>query len=276
MLHEEIILKEEYNLKGGTLISYAIDRPLDNKNAFWKRPAVIIVPGGAYAFCSKREQEVVALEFLSRGFNAFVLRYLCAPDGAAYPEQKLELAASVDFIRKNAKKYGTNPKEIFAVGFSAGGHLVGSLSTDFRLAQNEYGEKLDCELTAAGLIYPVISDKYGHVDSHDNLFRGYSEREKKDRIKLTRLDENVSKNTVPTFIFSTAQDKTVPPVNSLRYAEALSRNNIPFEIHIYKNGGHGMSTGSAEINNDTKGISRNRMWLHDCAEFFREYIKEDF
>lgn len=276
MLYEEIILSEHYNITGGKLISYAIDPPNDAKSPFWKRPAVIIVPGGAYKFCSKREQEVVALEFLARGFNAFVLQYLCVNDGIAYPEQLLELAASVDYIRKNAKDYSINPREIFDVGFSAGGHLVGSLSTDYKIAQSFYKEKLDCQLTAAGLIYPVISDKYGHCESHDNLTKALSEQKKKEIIKFTRLDDIVSKNTAPTYIFSTAEDKTVPAVNSLHYAGALSRNNIDYEIHIYKNGAHGMSTGSAEINSDTKGISRNKAWLGDCVGFFRDYIKEDF
>lgn len=276
MLHEEIILNKHYNLKGGKLITYAIDPPTDSKSPSWKRPAVIIVPGGAYRFCSKREQEIVALEFLSRGFNAFVLQYLCVSDGVAYPEQLLELAASVDYIKNNAKKYSINPKEIFAVGFSAGGHLVGSLSTDYKIAQSFYKEKLDCQLTGAGLIYPVISDKYGHCESHDNLLNGLEAAKREEALKLTRLDDIVSKNTAPTFIFSTAEDKTVPPINSLRYAEALSKNNIAFEIHIYKNGGHGMSTGSAEINSSVKGISRNTLWLDDCAGFFRDYIKEDF
>ena len=276
MKTEKHILSDIYNVTGGVLTSYITDRPLDSKFGSWKRPAVIIVPGGAYSFCSKREAEIVALEFLSRGFHAFVLEYLCVGDAAAYPEQMLELAASVDFTKKNAAEMSINPKEIFAVGFSAGGHLVGCLSTDYRTAQNFYSEKLDCELTAAGLIYPVISDKYGHLDSHDNIFRNAGEKFRKDNIRLTRLDENVCQVTAPAYIFSTAQDKTVPPVNAMRYAEALSRKNIPFELHISKNGKHGMSTGSAEINSDTKGISRNRAWLSDCVGFFREYIKEEF
>lgn len=276
MKTEIIRLDTLYNVQGGTLTSYIVDRPHDNKTGSWKRPAVIIVPGGAYAFCSKRESEVVALEFLSRGFNAFVLEYLCVGDGVAYPEQLKELAVSVDYIRNNAKQLSVNPKEIFAVGFSAGGHLVGCLSTDYRIARNEYDEKLDCELTAAGLIYPVISDKYGHCVSHDNIFEHASEKLKKEKIRFTRLDELVSKHTAPAFIFSTAEDTTVPPVNSMKYAQALSENSVPFELHIYKNGRHGMSTGSAEINTDTDKIGRNRRWLDDCTAFFGEYIKEKF
>lgn len=276
MIIENINLNELYNVRGGTLTTYVTDKPLDSKAPLWKRPAVVIVPGGAYSFCSKREGEIVALEFLSRGFNAFVLNYMCVGDSVAYPEQFLELACSVDYLRQNSKNLFINPKEIFAVGFSAGGHLVGCLSTDFKSAQEQYGQKLDCELTAAGLIYPVISDKYGHTQSHDNIFLNAKDSVKREKLRLTRLDDNVCRRTVPTYIFSTSQDTTVPPLNSMRYAEALARNNIPYELHIYKNGRHGMSTGSAEINDDTKGIFRNRMWLNDCTGFFMEYIKEEF
>lgn len=276
MKTETIKLNDFYRIKGGMLTTYVTDRPFDSKGGSWKRPAVIIVPGGAYSFCSKREGEIVALEFLSRGFNAFVLEYLCVGDNAAYPEQFLELACAADYIKNNAKALSVNPKEIFAVGFSAGGHLAGCLSTDYKTAQTHYGDKLDCELTAAGLIYPVISDKYGHTASHDNIFAHSTDSAKRENMRLTRLDENVCKRTVPTYIFSTAKDTTVPPINSLKYAEALSRNSIEYELHIYKNGKHGMSTGSAEINSDTDGISRNRMWIHDCTEFFREFVKEDY
>lgn len=271
-----INLNELYDIQGGVLTSYIIDKPLDNGGLNWKRPAVVIVPGGAYRFCSKREQEVVALEFLARGFNAFVLEYMCSVDNIHYPEQLLELATSVDYIKKNAKSLSINPKEIFAVGFSAGGHLVASLSTDYTIANSFYSSKLDSKLTGAGLIYPVISDKYGHCESFDNLFIGTSEQYKNEHIKYARMDELVNKNTAPAFIYSTYEDRTVPSPNSLMYAKAMADNNIPYELHVYKNGGHGMSVASAEINDTVKGISRNKAWIDDCAGFFRDYIKEDY
>lgn len=264
-----INLKELYKVKGGTLTSLCADFPFDKKQA-WKRPAVIVVPGGGYCFCSKREEEPVAFEFLARGYNVFVLEYLCKDDGVGYPEQLLELACAVDYVKKNAKAYCVNSKEIFAVGFSAGGHLVACLSTDYTIAQREYGEKLDTSLTAAGLIYPVIS-----MDYIDPVFKTFlpTEKSKENQIMTDKL---VCKHTAPAFIFSTYMDKTVPSINSIKYAEALAKNGIPYELHIYKNGDHGMSTANAEINERTDGISRNKNWLNDCAEFFRDYVKEKF
>lgn len=276
MKNEAVRLNKYYNVKGGTLTTYVIDKPFDRGGDNWRRPAVIIAPGGGYHFCSKREQEVVALEFLARGYNAFVLEYLCAPDNVSYPEQLLELAVSVDYIKKNAKEFSINPNEIFAVGFSAGGHLVASLSTDYTIAQKEYSGKIDTKITGAGLIYPVISDLYLHQESHSNLFVNSSEEYKAEKLPQIRMDELVSKNTVPAFIFSTFEDKTVPSINALKYAEAMAKKGIPYELHVYKNGGHGMSIATAEINETTKGISRNKNWVNDCAEFFRDYVKEEY
>lgn len=277
MKNDKIDLKAIYNIKGGTLTSYVIDNPLDNSEKAWCRGAVIIVPGGAYRFCSKREQEVVALEFLSRGYNAFVLEYLTSPDGVHYPEQLLELACAVDYVRKNAQALSINPDEIFAVGFSAGGHLVASLSTDYNIASELYGDDSLCpKLTAAGLIYPVISDEYGHTESHENLFKGTDVSYVEKYIPLTRMDTLASSRTAPAFIFSTFEDKTVSPINSLEYAKALDKVGIRYELHIYSNGGHGMSVATAEINDNATGIERNRHWLDDCAAFFREFTVEKF
>lgn len=269
MKYEVINLNETYKLQGGTLTAICADMPLD-RGSGWKRPAVLIAPGGGYWFCSKRENEPVAFEFLAKGYNVFVLEYLCKPDKVSYPEQFLEIACAVDYIKKNAKRFCINEKEIFAVGFSAGGHLVGCLSTNYKLAEKKYDGKIDAKITAAGLIYPVISDKYFHQYSYDNL--GMKDYE----IDEVRLDEQVGKNTTPAFIFSTFMDKTVPSLNSIKYAEALAKANIPYELHIYKNGGHGMSVANAEINETVEGISRNKNWINDCAEFFRDFTKEKF
>lgn len=273
MIYEKIKLNELYNVSGGELIAMCVQMPFDRENKHWKRPAIIVVPGGAYAFCSKREMELVALEFMSKGYNAFVLNYSCG-DEVHYPEQLLELAVAVDYVKNNAKQYSVNPKEIFAVGFSAGGHLVGSLSTDYTVACDLYEGKIDPKLTAAGLIYPVISNKFGHTDSFDYLFRGTNVDFMSKHINNCYLDECVCKNTVPTFLFSTYMDKTVPSINAIKYAEALANSNIPYELHIYKNGGHGMSIANAEINENVDGISRNKAWTNDLAEFFRDYVKE--
>ena len=274
---EKIQLNEHYKLQGGEVEALIGDMPFDYQKEGWKRPAMIVVPGGAYAMVSKREAEPVAFRFMAKGFQVFVLNYLCAPV-TRYPEQLLELACTVDYIRKNAEKYGVNPKEVFAVGFSAGGHLVGNLNTDYMQAVEGYGEALDCKLTAGGLSYPVISPFYGHVGSFDNLTVGTTEEEKERILSKTRLDEVVSERTSPAFIWATANDQLVPVANSINYANALAKAKIPFELHIYPHGEHGLSTCDLEINlsPDTAYLVKAGQWIDAFASFCRLYTEERF
>lgn len=276
MKYDVIELKEFYDLQGGTLTAYAADYPFDQDCFDWRRPAVIIVPGGAYAFCSKREGETVGFRFLAKGYNTFVLNYLCEPDGVYYPEQLLELACAVDYIRKNAQSLNTNPDEIFAVGFSAGGHLTASLAADYKIAKSFYGGDIDPKLTGAGLIYPVISDLYGHCGSHENLFIHSPDGYKEKNIALTRMDECVCEDTCPAYIFSTFEDSCVSPLNALKYAQAMNGQKIPYELHIFSCGDHGMSTADNEVNFDNSRFFRNQSWPDECAGFFRDHCKEKF
>ncbi|MBQ7595270.1 MAG: prolyl oligopeptidase family serine peptidase [Clostridia bacterium] len=88
------------------------------------------------------------------------------------------------------------------------------------------------------------------------------------------MDERVNKNTCPAYIFSTFEDSCVAPLNALKYAQAMDEQRIPFELHVYKNGDHGMSSADNELNFDNSHFSRNQAWVTDCAAFFRDYCKE--
>lgn len=267
-------LKKEYSfLQGGSLQCIAMEQPWDGVRD-WKRPALVVVPGGGYGMCSKREAEPIATEFLTRGFQTFVLTYLCAPEGVRYPEQLLELSAAVDYVKKHADEWSVNPEEVFVVGFSAGGHLTGNLAIEYASVSEKAGAALDCKPTAVGLCYPVISQKHGHQGSYNNLLRGYTEEEKAELLKTLNLDEAVSEATPPAFIWATATDGVVPADNALRYAMALDNKEVSYELHIYPDGGHGLSTGSLEINAPSDALVRVRAWMEDCAAFFRRYIKE--
>ena len=130
-------LKEKYAfLQGGRLECILMDFPADCENPGWKRPAVVVVPGGGYAMVSKREGDPIASEFFANGFQAFVLTYEVTPN-VAYPEQLLELAAAVDYIKTHAEELSVNADEVFAVGFSAGGHLTGNLAVEYHTASQK-------------------------------------------------------------------------------------------------------------------------------------------
>ncbi len=274
-------LKQEYPfLQGGTLECLVGECPGDALQD-WKRPAVIVVAGGGYAGVSKREREPVAFEFLARGFQVFLLKYLVGgANGVSYPEQLFELASAVDYIKKNADKLAVNPDEVFAVGFSAGGHLTANLAVEYESVSKRVGVLLDCKPTAIGLGYPVISQKHGHQGSFDNLLFGYTEEAREELLKTLNLDEAVSETTPPAFIWTTAKDTVVPPDNALRYATALDKQGIDYELHVYPRLNHGKSTGNLEINayteEDKAEYKRISRWIGDCVSFFRLYIKEAF
>ncbi len=272
----KIDLKYEYDVHGGVLIGYVCDMPFDEQKIGWKRPALIVVGGGGYAMVSKREAEPIALRFFAKGFQVFTLEYECAPQGVHYPEQLRQLACAVDYVKQNAEEFSVNREEIFLIGFSAGAHLVGNLSTDYTQAIEAYGKPLDCKVSGVGLCYPVISLKYGHVGSFDNLFCGAPLDEKNALIHKVLLDEIVCERTAPAFIWTTAADSVVPVGNSLRYAESLSAQGIAFELHIYPQGEHGLSTCDREINPDYPFLDKNGKWIDDCASFFRLFIKENY
>lgn len=268
-----IELKNYYPVAGGKLTPYTIDCPTGGNETKWLRPAVIVVPGGAYEHVSKRESAPVACKFLALGFQTFVLEYLTVRDGVRYPEQLNSLAAAVNYVKKHAKVYHINADEIFLIGFSAGGHLAANLATS---GQTDFCRALDCSVRAIALGYPVISAKYGHTRSFDNLLFGYDEQKKQELIKLLALDEAVSKSTPPTFIWTTASDSTVPALNSLKYATALAQNGVKYELHIYPETDHGSSTCDFEVNGENAAYRKNSHWISDCAEFFRLFTVEKY
>ena len=276
MIHCWIDLKETYGLMGGKLECICTDYPWDAPNVPWRRPAVIIVPGGGYAMTSRREAEPIANAFLARGYQTFILWYLCAPQGAAYPEQLLELGCAVDYVKKHANEYSVNEKEVFAVGFSAGGHLTANLAVESGVVFQTLQREIDAKPTAVGLSYPVITAKEKYQGTHKNLLHSYPQAEQEELLEKLNLDEAVSPQTAPCFIWTTAEDALVPAENSMRFALALSKNRVAYELHIYPFGAHGGATGDFEINPYNELTARNRRWIDDCNAFFRYFVEEKF
>lgn len=275
-MREFIDLTKFYKVKGGKIDLYTIECPTgDEKN--WRRPALIIVPGGGYEHVSKREGATVACNFLARGFQCFVLEYLTVKDGVRYPEQLHELAAAVDYIKRHADAFKINKDEVFVLGFSAGGHLAANLAVDYFNVCETVGEKLDCKPTAIGLGYPVISSEFGYTATHKNLLEGYEEKDKKQLLKRLNLDKAVTEKTVPAFIWTTASDKTVPAQNSISFALELAKHNIRYELHVCPEGDHGSSTCDYEVNFDRlPAYKKNAQWLDNCASFFRLFTVEKY
>ncbi len=227
------------------------------------RPALLVLPGGAYVYCSDREAEPIGVEFFNRGYNAYVLRYPCAP--VRFPAQLTVAAAAIDAIRKRAKKTNTNPEKVFAIGFSAGGHLCGTLANcppDFKTVK-----KLNFKPNGVVLAYPVINENYGHCESHGNILG----EERPKECEWLNLDKSVRPDNPPAFIWATANDGIVPAVNSLSYAAAYNKLGLKYELHIYAHGPHGLSLSDRRVCQLCAGGENLHVatWVNLADEFLR-------
>lgn len=248
MLNQIIPIQAEGSLPETGLITYIQDH-YEEINID-KRPLVLICPGGAYAYTSVREGEALAMQFLAMGYHAAVLKYSCAP--ARYPVALTELATAIALIRQHALEWHVDPEAVIVLGCSAGGHLAASLGVlwneDFPAKAVGIGRENRSLLRPDGMIlcYPVItSGEFAHRGSFENLL-GETEGEKerlKDKDSLLcklSLENRVTSETPPTFIWHTFTDSSVPVENSLLFVSALRRAGVPTEFHMYPEGGHGL------------------------------------
>ena len=233
-----------------------------------KRPAVLICPGGGYAFTSDREATPIAMSFLAAGISAFVLRYSCAPDGVRFPTQLCEAAAAMKVIRSHAAEWNLDEKRIAVCGFSAGGHLAASLgvfwNSDLLKDRGLGGES--CRPDAMVLSYPVItSGPKAHRGSFENLLGDQANDE--TMLTLISLEKQVTADTPPAFLWHTWTDGGVPVQNSLLFASALAEQGIRAELHIYPRGGHGLSLGNLLTNTPDSVYPEIQDWITRAAEF---------
>ena len=272
MIYEKLHLKEYYdflgeNDKDATLEIYLPENLSEMDWEDKKRPCMIVCPGGAYAYCSKREAEPVALEFLPEGFNAFVLTYSTKPH--AFPSQVLEVAAAMELIYKNADKWHCDTEKIAILGFSAGGHLAGFYSNVFDCKEvREYFPESK-GVNASVLCYPVITGDFDYT--HQESIRNVSGKEpNKDDKDFFSCEKRVSEKTPPAFIWHTSEDASVNVNNSLLYAQSLAKYKIPFEMHIYPFGRHGLSTANEQTNTPlSKKDKRTEDWLLSAKKWLK-------
>lgn len=199
------------------------------------RPGILIITGGGYGCCAKTSMEPVALEYMAKGFNAYTLEYTC---NVAFPMPLVEAGMAMAYIRKEAENHCTMPDKIASIGFSAGGHLNGMLGTmyDCEEIKSAIGD-IDAKPNALLFGYSVItSGEYTHAGSIKTISGGDSELAKK-----LSVENLVTENTPPVFIWSTAGDTVVPCENSLKLALACRKHKVPVELHIFEYGEHGLS-----------------------------------
>ncbi|GHV01941.1 acetylesterase [Clostridia bacterium] len=241
MRYFTVKLNELYPEIGGyecTLTAYLPDNSPEIEKER-RRPAFLILPGGGYAFVSDREGEPVALRLIGQGYAAFVLKYSTANDSKAkFPVQLLQACHAVKYIKKNAGGFHVDPAKVFAAGFSAGGHLCASLGLLYNSRHVKKAMK-DWETARVAAIvpcYPVItSGEYAHRGSFENLTADPK------LLPELSLENAVTADAPPAFIWHTADDKGVPAMNALLLAGAYSKCGAPYELHIFEKGAHGLS-----------------------------------
>ena len=239
------------------------------------RDAMLVIPGGGYGcICSDREGEPIALAFVARGMNAFVLNYTVKPKDKYQP--LVEASLAMQHIKENASEYSINPERVFCVGFSAGGHLCATLGTmwnDTELNEKSGIKKGINKPCGMVLCYPVISsDKVdGHFGSFVNLLG--EDIDNVDALKSFSAEKRVDENTCPAFIIHTAEDGVVPVKNALLMAEALAANKILFEMHIYPKGPHGMAMANSDTNmgRDDLTDSQYSRWVDDVIFWSKRF-----
>lgn len=240
-----------------------------------KRPIVLICPGGGYEMTSDREAEPVAMQFLSMGYHAAVLRYSVAP--AIFPTALEELAASVGLIREHAKEWNIAENQVVVAGFSAGGHLAASYGMFWSKpwVNKEAGRALEEYCPNAMILgYPVItSGEYAHVGSFQNLL-GEDYEEKKEALSL----ENCVNDQMPrTFVWHTYEDDCVKVQNSLLLVNELVKQKIPTEFHMFEKGGHGLSLANRVTQNpEGYGIDIScKYWTDLVHNWLERWILEE-
>mgnify|MGYP004519708621 CR=1 FL=1 len=223
-----------------------IDRPV----LLVRRPArpngavVLAVPGGGYGFLAYDNEGAEQAAWLTaQGFTTFILLYRLPGEGwdrrELVPLQDAQRALRV--IRANARTFGINPARVAALGFSAGGHLAGSLATrhdEAVYAPVDAADRLSARPDLVGLVYPVVSMEapFTHGGSRDALLGLNATPALRH---AASVETRVTAATPPTFLAHAGDDDLVPVDNSLALYAALHAASRPAELHVFDKGGHG-------------------------------------
>ncbi len=249
---------------------YAVD---DKRIA--PRDGILVIPGGGYGFvCVDREGEKTALAYAARGINAFVLNYRAAREDV-YP-MHLECAVrAMAWLREHADEYSVNPDRIFAIGYSAGAHLCGTLATKHMLIEDKLGLAVNTA-RPKGIVmcYPVVTaHESAHKGSFHSLLNKPYDQLSEEEKSFHSIEKNVTSSTPPAFIWHTAKDEAVPVQNSLKLAMAYADNGVDFTLHVYPYGPHAIclgedfSSGGEQFSDRVQPLAAS--WLEDSVKWMK-------
>lgn len=226
------------------------------------RAAIIVCAGGGYCGRAAHEGVPVALWLNSVGISAFVLSYRFAP--YRYNEISGDVLRAVRLVRFNRERYSLDADKIGILGFSAGGHLASTAAVHFDhegfYPPTDDADKESARPDAAVLCYSVIStdEKIVHQGSFKNLLgENYG---KPELMTFFSNEKQIKQNTPPTFLWHTSDDPVVDVRNSLCFAAELRENQIPYELHIYPKGRHGLAL-------------EQELWTESCESWLHMVLK---
>ena len=215
--------------------------------------AMVILPGGGYGGLAGHEGKGYAEWLAAHGVSSFVVKYRLGSHGYRHPRMLEDAARAVRLVRARAESWKIDPKRVGIMGSSAGGHLASTLLTHFDGGQTNAADLVERQSSRPDLgilCYAVISmGPNTHSGSRENLL---GKEPSPELVKLLSNELQVTKDTPPCFIWHTWEDNAVKVENSLDFAAALQKAGVPFDLHIYQKGGHGM------------GLGNGHPWAQDC------------
>ena len=229
----------EYNQEETSITPYLV------KNGNKDKGLVVVCPGGAYVNRAPHEGEPIAKMLNEAGISAVVLNYRVAP--YKHPVMLTDASRAIKFARYHAEVWGINPEKIGILGFSAGGHLAVSACEHYDYGRDDGDEidKMSSRPNAGIFCYPVATfiPEYTHMGSLHNLL-GTTPDEK--LVHKLSGENSVPDDCPPIFMWHTAEDQAVSVNNSLEMGRALKAKNIPFELHVFPYGFHGLGLANDE------------------------------
>ena len=228
--------------------------------------AMVICPGGAYAHLAPHEGNDYARWLNQHGVTCFVLQYRLGSHGYHHPAMLNDAARAVRWVRAHAADFQVDKHRVGIMGSSAGGHLAATLLTHFDAGQPGAPDALDRESSRPDLgvlCYAVISmGEFTHAASRVNLLGANPSPE---LVHSLSNELQVTTNTPPCFLWTTVEEKTVPMENTMLFADALRKNHVPFSLHVYEKGNHGMGL------QDKAPFAHPHPWAADCLFWLKEH-----
>ena len=211
-----------------------------------RRPALLILPGGGYWFCSAREAEPVAYPFLAAGYQVFILRY-SVREFRTWPNPLRDYEQAARLIRSRADEWHLFPDKLAVLGFSGGAHLAACAAT-----------MSESERPAAAVI--------GYGPTLGKTIEPYLR-------SFVAPAEHVDENTCPCFLFTSRTDPLIPVENTLQFTEALTKAGVSFESHVYAYGPHGFSIANTALRDpNVPYCSRIAHWVNDAVDWLKDML----